>query len=45
MALSFHGFLPALGQHGVALILGSMLLTWGAWILHRMTTMTFGKAR
>jgi serine/threonine-protein kinase len=45
MALSFHGFLPELGQHGVALILGSMLLTWGAWILHRMTTMTFGKAR
>jgi hypothetical protein len=41
----FTGFLPAIQQHGVALILGAMLLSWGGWILHRMTTMTFGRAR
>jgi serine/threonine protein kinase len=45
LAVPFRGLLSALGQHGVALILGAMLLSWGAWILHRMTTMTFGKSR
>jgi serine/threonine protein kinase len=28
-------------QHGVALVAGSMLLTWGAWLLHRMTAKKF----
>jgi serine/threonine protein kinase len=39
------GLLPALGHHGIALILGVMLLSWGAWILHRMVVTNFGKSR
>jgi serine/threonine-protein kinase len=35
----------AIGQHGIALILGAMLLSWAGWILHRMRTMSFGKGR
>jgi serine/threonine protein kinase len=37
----FHGLLRAFAQHGVALVLGAMLLTWGAWLLHRMTARKF----
>ncbi len=37
----FQGLLPALVHHGVALVLGTMLLTWGAWLLHRMTARKF----
>jgi serine/threonine protein kinase len=37
----FRGLLPALVQHGIALTLGVMLLTWGAWLLHRMTARKF----
>jgi serine/threonine protein kinase len=33
----FRGLLTVLARHGVALVLGAMLLTWGAWLLHRMT--------
>jgi hypothetical protein len=35
----------AVVQHGIAVILGAMLLSWAAWILHRMRTMSFGKGR
>ena len=41
----FRSLLGAIGHHGIALILGAMLLSWGAWILHRMRTMSFGKGR
>jgi serine/threonine protein kinase len=37
----FQGILPVFVQHGVALVLGAMLLTWGAWLLHRMTARKF----
>jgi hypothetical protein len=30
-------------QHGIAVILGAMLLSWGAWILHRMTSFSIGR--
>ena len=28
-----------------AAVLGAMLLSWGAWILHRMVVTPFGKGR
>ncbi len=31
--------------HGLGFVLGLGLLTWGAWILHRMKTSTFGARR
>src|SRR5262249_37754188 len=37
----FRGLLPGLIHHGVALTLGAILLTWGAWLLHRMTARKF----
>jgi serine/threonine protein kinase len=37
----FQGLWPALTRHGVALVIGTMLLTWGAWVLHRMTARKF----
>jgi hypothetical protein len=43
MTAQFRGLLGGMAQHGIALILGAMLLSWAAWILHRMRTISFGK--
>jgi len=37
----FQGLPAVLVHHGVALVVGTMLLTWGAWLLHRMTGRKF----
>lgn len=36
---------PNLAAHGLAFVLGLALLTWAAWILHRMKVSTFGGRR
>lgn len=41
----FGGLVGHLAAHGAAFILGLALLTWGAWILHRMRISTFGSRR
>ena len=35
----------AIAPQAIALFLGSLLLGWGGWILHRMRTSSFGKGR
>ena len=37
------GFAAVFSKHGIAVILGAIVLSWGAWILHRMTTGGFSK--
>jgi len=39
------GMAGDLAAHGAAFLLGVALLTWGAWILHRMTGWGFGSRR
>jgi hypothetical protein len=41
----FGSMVGDLAAHGAALTLGIALLTWGAWILHRMRTSSFGSRR
>ena len=43
MTSQFRGFLAGLSERGIALILGAILLTFAAWILHRMRAISFGK--
>jgi len=45
MTTQLRGLPGAVAQHGIALTLGAMLLSWAAWILHRMKSMSFGKGR
>ncbi|MBV8881744.1 MAG: hypothetical protein JO332_17435, partial [Planctomycetaceae bacterium] len=39
------GILGELPGHGLGFILGLVLLSWAAWIVHRMKTSTFGARR
>ena len=39
MTAQFRGLVGGLVQHGIAVIVAAMLLSWAAWILHRMRTM------
>ena len=36
-------FAAIFAKHGIAVILGAILLSWGAWILHRMTSFAIGR--
>jgi serine/threonine protein kinase len=45
LAAPVAGIGPALLGHGLGFVLGLGLLTWGAWILHRMKTSSFGGRR
>jgi len=39
------GIAPDLTSHGLGFVVGLFLLTWAAWILHRMKTSHFGSRR